>query len=186
MRLVVLGPPRAGKRTQAAKVAADFRVPCVSVGRILRQAASSSTSLGRLVAPFCAQGRLAPDEWVIRLVEGELLGAGCKAGFVLTGFPRTSAQAKALEWMLERARMTLTAVVALDVPEDEHLDPRLFDDKAHGYAVRVFYRARGLLRSVDGTGDPESVYRDLLASLADGVDPDIAPRRAGPRLPFDF
>jgi adenylate kinase len=89
MHLVFFGPPGAGKGTQAQKIVADFGIPQISTGEILRAAVSSGTPLGKQAGPLMAAGKLVPDELVIGIVQERLKEADCARGFLLDGFPRT-------------------------------------------------------------------------------------------------
>ena len=118
MNLILLGPPNAGKGTQAKKLYADFSIPQISTGDILRKAVKEGTELGKVAGPLMAAGQFVPDEVVIGIVEERLKEPDCAHGFILDGFPRTTPQADALERMLARVDKRLTAVVALEVPHE--------------------------------------------------------------------
>ena len=117
--LVLTGPPGAGKGTQAARLAARVGIPQISTGAILREAKAAGSELGKRVAGIMDRGELVPDSIVIDLVRERIGRSDCKPGFILDGFPRTAAQANALDKLLaERGRDPLL-VVALEVPEQE-------------------------------------------------------------------
>lgn len=118
MNLILLGPPNAGKGTQAKKLFADFHIPQISTGDILRKAVAEKTELGKVAGPLMAAGQYVPDEVVIGIVEERLKEADVAQGFVLDGFPRTPGQAEALDRMLERLGKKLDAVVSLEVPHE--------------------------------------------------------------------
>lgn len=115
MRLVLLGPPGAGKGTQAKILEERFGVPQISTGDILRAQVAAQTELGRQAKAFMDAGDLVPDGLIIAMMEGELRG---KTSFVLDGFPRTVAQAEALDGLLERLGLPLTAVLLFDTDRD--------------------------------------------------------------------
>jgi adenylate kinase len=119
VRIVMMGPPGAGKGTQAKRVAERFGVPHVSTGDMLRQAVAAGTALGRQARRIMDDGRLVPDDVVIGIVDERLAAADAALGFVLDGFPRTVAQAQGLERLLAGRREELSRVLQLDVPEDE-------------------------------------------------------------------
>ncbi len=119
MRVVFLGPPGAGKGTQARLLAEGEGVPHVATGDLFRAAVASGTELGRRVAGFLQAGRLVPDEVTVAVVAERLARDDCKAGFVLDGFPRTVAQAEALEEVLRERGWLLDAVLALEVSAAE-------------------------------------------------------------------
>lgn len=116
MNLILLGPPNAGKGTQAKKLYADFHVPQISTGDILRQAVKDGTELGKIAGPIMASGGYVPDDVIIGVVEERLKQPDCAQGFVLDGFPRTIPQAEALDRMLAKLGKKLDAVVSLEVP----------------------------------------------------------------------
>ncbi len=122
MNLILLGPPNAGKGTQAKKLYADFKIPQISTGDILRKAVRDGTDLGKLAGPLMAAGSYVPDEIVIGIVEERLKESDCASGFILDGFPRTTPQAEALERMLAKLGKKLDAVVSLEVPHEKLIE----------------------------------------------------------------
>jgi adenylate kinase len=116
MNLVLLGPPGAGKGTQAKLLAMRWGVPHVSTGDILRQAVKDGTELGKQAGPLMAAGKLVPDDLVVSIVKDRLLQPDAAKGFILDGFPRTIPQAEKLDQGLERHAKALDAVVSLEVP----------------------------------------------------------------------
>ena len=120
-RLVFLGPPGAGKGTQARRLAAGWRVPQIATGDMLREAVAAGTPLGREAKRHMDSGGLVPDDVVIGLVAERLAQPDAKTGFVLDGFPRTAAQAEALDAMLAQRSTPLTRVVFFDVARPELL-----------------------------------------------------------------
>ena len=116
MNLILLGPPNAGKGTQARKLYADFQIPQISTGDILRKAVADGTELGKVAGPLMAAGQYVPDDVVIGIVEERLKQPDVAKGFVLDGFPRTPGQADALDRMLTRLGKQLDAVISLEVP----------------------------------------------------------------------
>lgn len=118
MRLILLGAPASGKGTQAAVLTEKFGVPKVSTGDMLRAALKDGTSLGKEAAKYMNEGGLVPDSVVIGLVEERLGLPDAKPGFILDGFPRTVAQAEALDALLKRLGTPLDFIVQIDVPRD--------------------------------------------------------------------
>jgi adenylate kinase len=116
MNLVLLGPPGAGKGTQAKRLAARFGIPQVSTGDILRQAVKDGTELGKQAGPIMAAGKLVPDDLVVSIVKDRLLQPDAAKGFILDGFPRTIPQAEKLEQAMAAHRKKLDAVISLEVP----------------------------------------------------------------------
>lgn len=116
--LILIGPPGAGKGTQAQKLVVSLGVPQYSTGDMLRAARAANTELGRQAGKLMDEGKLVPDELVIGIIAEALQQAGKGRGFILDGFPRTIAQADALGAMLEKQGETIDRVVMLDVPFD--------------------------------------------------------------------
>ena len=119
MRLVFLGPPGAGKGTQAAAMVEKYRIAHISTGDMLRAAAKEGTPFGLKAKGFMEAGQLVPDEVIIGLVEERIAKDDCKEGFLLDGFPRTPVQADALAAMLEKAGIALDGVVNIEVPTEK-------------------------------------------------------------------
>ncbi len=119
MRIILLGPPGAGKGTQAKLLIERLGVPQVSTGDMLRAAVTAGTPLGREAKAFMDRGALVPDAVIIGLVRERLQAADCARGYILDGFPRTVAQAEALEKTLLDLRLTLDHVLCLEVPAED-------------------------------------------------------------------
>lgn len=118
MRLVLLGPPASGKGTQADVLGKRYGIPKISTGDMLRAARAAGTPLGKQAESYMNLGKLAPDSVVIGLVGERLDADDAKKGFILDGFPRTAAQAEALERLLEERQTPLDACVQIDVPRE--------------------------------------------------------------------
>jgi adenylate kinase len=178
MRLVLLGPPGAGKGTQAVRIAKKLCVPHISTGEIFRANVKSGTQLGREAKAYMDRGDLVPDDVVNRMVADRLDADDAAEGWLLDGYPRTIPQARALQAMLEERKQALDGVVCLEVPPDElarriagrakrerrsrrRLE-RYFEKTA---PLEAFYRARGLLRDIDAVGPIDEVTGRTLAVL---------------------
>lgn len=181
MRIVFLGPPGAGKGTQAVRVAARLGVPHLSTGEMLRDAADRGTELGRQAANHMNAGRLVPTELVQALVEERLTQPDCRIGFLLDGFPRTVKQAEILDRWLAQRNLTIDAAVNIDVAEEEllaRLASRGRQDDAEDVVRERFrqydelskplvdyYRGRGILRDVNGLDSPDEVFERIVAAM---------------------
>jgi adenylate kinase len=119
MNVIMLGPPGAGKGTQAQKMADKFQIPQVSTGDLLRASIRQGTDLGKQAKAYMDKGELVPDSLVIGMVKQRLSAPDCKQGFNLDGFPRAVAQAEALDKMLGETRKQLDHVISIEVPEEE-------------------------------------------------------------------
>ena len=117
LNLILLGPPGAGKGTQAARLEDDFGLPYIGTGDLLRKHRDEETELGREAASYMEQGQLVPDELVIRMILDEIDAKGAD-GFLLDGFPRTTEQADALASELEGVGRRLTAALLIEVPDE--------------------------------------------------------------------
>ena len=120
IRVVFLGPPGAGKGTQAQRIAEKYNIPHISTGDILRAAVKEGTELGKLAKSYMDRGELVPDDVIIGIIRERLSQPDVKErGFILDGFPRTLAQAEALNKMLDELSMPLDRVIYLNVDDEE-------------------------------------------------------------------
>lgn len=119
MRLVLLGAPGAGKGTQAKMLIEKYKIPQISTGDILRKAVADSTPLGKEAKVIMDKGELVPDKIVLGLVEERVKQDDCKKGFILDGFPRNTAQAEALDKMLNATGLPIDSALSVDVPKDD-------------------------------------------------------------------
>ena len=119
MRLVLLGAPGAGKGTQAKKLIEKYGIPQISTGDLLRAAVKEGTPLGKEAKSYMDSGGLVPDSVVLGMMEERLKLDDCKKGYILDGFPRNTAQAEALDKMLDSMNMPITAAVSVDVPSED-------------------------------------------------------------------
>ncbi|WP_330306718.1 MULTISPECIES: adenylate kinase [unclassified Streptomyces] len=119
MRIVLVGPPGAGKGTQAAFLAKNLSIPHISTGDLFRANISQQTELGKLAKSFMDKGELVPDEVTIAMAKDRMEQPDAEHGFLLDGFPRNVSQAEALDEMLSAEAMKLDGVLDLEVPEDE-------------------------------------------------------------------
>lgn len=191
MNIILLGPPGAGKGTQAQRLVEERGMVQLSTGDMLREAKSSGTEMGKKVAAIMDAGQLVTDEIVIGLIE-EKIREGNPAGYIFDGFPRTLGQADALAELLSRNGAQLEAVIQLEV-DDETLVERILnrakeavaaggtaraDDNEESLKIRLmeyykktspligYYYAKGDLKTVDGLQDMDKVAIDVAKALA--------------------
>jgi adenylate kinase len=185
-KLLLLGAPGAGKGTQAARLARRLDVPQISTGEMLRQAVASGSELGRRVQDTMDRGELVSDSIVIEVARERLSLSDAMRGFVLDGFPRTLAQAEALDRILGELGSRLERCVALSVDEEALVGRLLGRARIEGRSddneatirkrMRVYdeqtaplldyYRRRGVLAEVDGMGSIEEVEKEIGEALA--------------------
>jgi adenylate kinase len=176
--ITLLGPPGSGKGTQAARLSEDLGFRQLATGDLLRAARGQGTDLGRRAAEYMDRGDLVPDGLIVEMVRQALAGSG-DTPVLLDGFPRTVAQAGALDEALADHGRALTAAVLIDVPDDVVAERILgrsqgrSDDNPETVRERLrvyhdatvplisHYDERGLLRRVDGTGEPDDVYTEV-------------------------
>src|SRR3546814_2089307 len=125
MRLIVLGPPGAGKGTQAQRLVERYSIPQLSTGEMLRVAVATGTEIGREAKAIMDRGELVPDDVVTQMVSDRIDQEDYRRGFILDGFPRTVAQAEALTAMLEQKGIKLDAVIDLKVDQADRKSKRL-------------------------------------------------------------
>ena len=138
MRIILVGPPGAGKGTQAEKIVAKYDVAHISTGDILRANVKAGTELGKKAKSFMDAGGLVPDDVIVGMMRGRLAEDDCKKGFILDGFPRTVPQAEALTALLAEMGLKLDGVVLLDV-DDETVVERLCGRRMCKKCGRIFH-----------------------------------------------
>lgn len=185
MRIVFMGPPGAGKGTQAKIICRDLGIPQISTGEILRNAMESGTELGKEARSYVESGGLVPDSVVIGIVKERIQEPDCEKGYLLDGFPRTLEQADALKKMTEELGKPLDVALNLAVPQDE-LVQRLLDraekegrvddtepvikSRLQTYEAQTlplvdYYKKEGLLKEVDGMGSLEDITARIKTAL---------------------
>ncbi len=188
MKLILLGPPGAGKGTQAQRLQESFGLVQLSTGDMLRAAVKAGTDIGKQAEAIMARGDMVPDAVVVGIIADRIAQPDAKNGYILDGFPRNVAQAEALDAMLAGRGDKLDAVVELEV-DDKILLSRIetraaqtvggprADDNAEALAKRLkvyheqtapltaYYKSRGVLKGVDGMRDIDDVTRQLEAVL---------------------
>ncbi len=209
MRLILLGPPGAGKGTQAQRLVERFGVVQLSTGDMLRAAVNAATPVGLKAKDVIARGELVPDDVVVAIVADRIAEPDARSGFILDGFPRTVPQAEALDHMLSQKGLALEAVIELKVdesvllgrienrvakmvargeplrPDDnpESLKKRLDAYRAQTAPLTGYYASKGMLKTVDGMASIEEVSAAVGAVLDQTLGIAAAPARRRPMAP---
>ena len=181
MRFVFLGPPGAGKGTQAKRLSEHLQLPHLSTGEMIRDAIGRQTNLGKQAAAHNDAGNLVPDNLILELISQRIAQPDCQGGYLLDGFPRNLQQAEELDVMLAEHGESLTGVFQLAVDEPEILrrlsargraddkqaviHQRLLVYEQQTAPLSEYYQRRGRLFTVDGTGSEDEVYHRLLSCL---------------------
>jgi adenylate kinase len=205
MRVVLLGPPGAGKGTQAQRIVAKYGIVPLSTGDMLRTAIKAGTSLEPKVKEIIARGDLVPDKVVVEIVTNRTAQPDAKRGFILDGFPRTLPQAAALDRMLKEKGLKLDAVIELKVDEARllrRIETRIAQMQARGEALRAddnpetlkrrlaayraqtapliaYYADKGVLKTVDGMAAIDEVTLAIERALAEAAFRPAPAQRAG-------
>ena len=182
MRIVFIGPPGAGKGTQAVQVCEAYGLAHLSTGDMLRAARAAQTDVGRQADQYMSAGQLVPDSIILEIIAERLEQPDCQAGYGLDGFPRTVAQAEALDRRLAEQGTPLDVALELQVP-DEELFRRLAgrgraDDRPEVIRQRLvayrqqtepvldYYGKAGLIKTIEGRGSVEEIFQRIKAVLA--------------------
>jgi adenylate kinase len=197
MIIVLFGPPAAGKGTQALRIKSKYAVAHLSTGDMLRAAIAAGTETGLKAKSIMDSGKLVPDEVVVGIIADRIREPDCQNGFVLDGFPRTVAQAQALDDMLKKKNLSVGHVIVMGVNEDELVkrvenranearkagqpvrpddDPETFKKrlgvyKAETAPVLPYYVGQGKVRTIDGMASIDQVTAQIDAILSPGKQP---------------
>ena len=183
MRIIIFGPPGAGKGTQAKLISREYGIPHLSTGEIFRTAIRNETSFGKKVKSIMDEGELVPDDIVVELVNQELQKPKYDSGYILDGFPRTVPQAEAFDRRLKSNGESLDAFLVLEVPEKELVNRILSrgegrsDDTVEGVRNRLevyreetkpvleHYRQQDKVEKIDGVGSIEEIFQRIKQKL---------------------
>ena len=174
MQLVFIGPPGAGKGTQAERLIEKYKLAHLSTGDMLRAARDAGTEVGKKANEYMSSGQLVPDDVIVAIIEERLAQSDCQQGYLLDGFPRTIAQAEALDAMLQQKETALDVVLELKVPEEELFNrlagrgraddtPDVIRQRLVAYREQTeplldYYTKKGLLKSIDGLGSIDDIF----------------------------
>lgn len=181
INIVLFGPPGSGKGTQSKRLLEKYGLQYISTGDVIREQIAKETELGMKVKSLSEQGILAPDELVIQLLESKMNETPVVKGFLFDGFPRTSAQAEALDQMLGKRQAVVNTMLALDVPQDELLQrllkraqiegrkddtedvilKRFREYEAKTLPVIDFYKKQGKYHRIEGIGSMDDIFSRL-------------------------
>ncbi|TNE74197.1 MAG: adenylate kinase [Bacteroidetes bacterium] len=189
LNIVLFGPPGAGKGTQSERLKARYGLVHISTGDVFR-ALDPESELGKLAKSYSDNGNLVPDEVTIQILESEVLKHPDAKGVIYDGFPRTSAQAEALDKFLAKKDTSVTLMLSLIVPEEElrtrlmgrakvsgradDADPQIIQNRIDNYnkstaPVADFYDAQGKLVEVDGVGPIDDITQRLFAAIDEAI-----------------
>lgn len=182
LNIVLFGPPGAGKGTQSEKIISNYKLTHLSTGDLFRKHLGEGTELGQLARKFMDEGRLVPDEVVIGMVDDKIATTKDTNGFIFDGFPRTVAQAEALDKLMQKNNMEISGMIALDV-EEKILKERIrergktsgrVDDQEESkietrirvyldetLPVASYYEKQGKFTKVNGVGTIEDIFGDI-------------------------
>ena len=190
VNFLIFGPPGSGKGTQSCMLAEKFKLVHLSTGDMLREEIAGNTELGKRVKSIMAKGDLVPDEVVIEMISSRMDKNHDAAGFIFDGFPRTVDQAVALDEMLDHRSAEISLMLMLEVEHEElvkrllaraeisgradDMDKDVIENRISVYSEKTepvagYYREKGKLKSIDGMGEIEDIFRRLSDTVAEKI-----------------
>ena len=164
MYILLMGPPGAGKGTQAARLIEKYGIPQISTGDMFRAAIKNETPLGVEAKKYIDAGQLVPDSVTVGIVRDRLVKDDCKSGFILDGFPRTTAQAVSLDAILKRiSERAVLENRADDNPETVQKRLAVYEESTK--PLIDYYRNSGLYQEINGLQDVDAVFADIIKAL---------------------
>lgn len=184
--IVLFGPPGAGKGTQSEKLIEKYGLMHLSTGDLFRKHLGEGTELGTLAKKYMDEGHLVPDQVVIRMVEDKISNSKNCEGFIFDGFPRTTAQAEALDRMLEKHGMAISGMIALDVPQEilkerikergktsnraddqneEKINTRIQVYLDETLPVANYYEKQSKFKKINGVGDIDEIFKEISLTI---------------------
>lgn len=186
LNIVLFGPPGAGKGTQSEKLITKYGLTHLSTGDLFRKHLGEGTELGKLAKKYMDEGHLVPDQVVISMVEDKISRSDQSEGFIFDGFPRTTAQAEALDVMLEKHGMEISGMIALDVPpeilkerikergktsnraddqNEEKINTRIKVYLDETLPVAKYYEAQGKFKKINGVGAIDEIFGEISSAV---------------------
>ncbi|MFY0608103.1 MAG: adenylate kinase [Cyclobacteriaceae bacterium] len=186
LNIVLFGPPGAGKGTQSEKIIDSFQLEHIATGDLFRKHLGEGTELGNLAKKYMNEGRLVPDEVVIGMVESRIQESLDAKGFIFDGFPRTINQAGALDEMLKAHNISITGMIALEVPfdelrtrikeraktsgraddqDDDKISTRISVYENETAPVAEYYKEQGKFKGINGVGSIEDIFTEISKAI---------------------
>jgi len=186
LNIVLFGPPGAGKGTQSEKIIEKYHLTHISTGDLFRKHLKEETELGKLAQTYMDKGHLVPDEVVDKMVDDRISNDSTSRGFIFDGYPRTVAQAEALDRLMEKQGNSISAMICLTVPEEELINRILHRGKSSGRTddqsvekihtrievyngetlpVAEYYDQKGLLSSIEGLGSIDDIFARISQTI---------------------
>lgn len=186
LNIVLFGPPGAGKGTQSEKLIEKYQIDHISTGDLFRKHLGEGTALGKLAKKYMDEGNLVPDEVVIGMVDDKINATSKPTGFIFDGFPRTVAQAEALDNLLKKKGLSISGMIALEVPEvelkkriqergktsgrsddqdEEKIKNRIKVYNEETLPVANYYKKQGKLATIDGVGEIDVIFKKICSVI---------------------